>query len=347
MASTSAEECKTVFVFPGQGSQKKGMLAELHASRKVVRETFEHASDTLGYSMAKLCLEDPEGQLSLTEYTQPALLAASTALWRLLKSELGASAAEFHTGAPTVAGHSLGEYSALVALGVLDFAEALRLVQIRGRAMQAAVPVGLGAMSAFVGDHTHHADALCQESSDTQHRVEVANENSPAQVVVSGHAQAVERFGAFVKERKLGRALPLPVSAPFHSSLMAPAAAIMAEALSKASFHKTNGTIVANVDAAAYSASVYGPDLLVKQVTQRVKWTSTTRQFLKHLDSPAAADSKARFIEVGPGTVLQGLLRKTIPQEHQHWVEKDNLSILGSDSLESFDKLLETLARSN
>jgi len=347
MANANSEDSTTIFLFPGQGSQKKGMLAELHASRNVVRETFEQASDALGYSMAKLCIEDPEGQLSLTEYTQPALLAASTAIWRLLKSELGASAAEVHTRAPTVAGHSLGEYSALVALGVLDFAEALKLVQIRGRAMQAAVPVGLGAMSAFVGDHTHHADVLCQESSDAHHRVEVANENSPAQVVVSGHSQAVERFAGLVKERKLGRALSLPVSAPFHSSLMAPAAAIMADALSGAHFHKTNGTIVANIDAAAYAAADYGRELLVKQVTQRVKWTSTTRHFLKHLDNPGTESSKTRFIEIGPGAVLQGLLRKTIPQHHQHWVEKDNLSILGSDSLESFDKVLETLARSN
>jgi [acyl-carrier-protein] S-malonyltransferase len=345
MANANSEDSTTIFLFPGQGSQKKGMLAELHASRNVVRETFEQASDALGYSMARLCIEDPEGQLSLTEYTQPALLTASTAIWRLLKSELGASAAEVRAGAPTVAGHSLGEYSALVALGVLDLAEALKLVQIRGRAMQAAVPVGIGAMSAFVGDHTHHADALCQESSDAHHRVEVANENSPAQVVVSGHAQAVERFAAFVKERKLGRALPLPVSAPFHSSLMAPAAAIMADALSKARFHKTNGTIVANVGAAVYSAADYGPELLVKQVTQRVKWTATTRHFLKHLDNPATESSKTRFIEVGPGTVLQGLLRKTIPQQHQSLVEQGNLGIYGTDIPESFDKLLETLSR--
>lgn len=344
-AGSSAEICKTVFVFPGQGSQKKGMLAELHAGRNVVRDTFEQASDALGYSMVRLCLEDPEGQLNLTEYTQPALLAASTAIWRLIKSELGASAAAVHTRAPTTAGHSLGEYSALVALGVLDFAEALKLVQIRGRAMQAAVPVGLGAMSAFVGDHTHHADTLCQESSDAQHRVEVANENSPAQVVVSGHAQAVERFGVFVKERKLGRALPLPVSAPFHSSLMAPAAAIMAEALSKATFHKSEGNILANVDAQAYRASEYSPSLLVKQVTQRVKWTATNKHFLKHLESPAAQESKTRFVEVGPGTVLQGLLRKTIPQEHQGLVERGNLGIFGTDTPESFDKLLEALSR--
>lgn len=314
-------------MFPGQGSQKKGMLRELHTAYPEIRQTFAEASDTLGYSMADLCFDDPEDRLGLTEFTQPALLCGAVAIWRLLQQRAAGALA-----APLTAGHSLGEYSALVACGVLDFSNALRLVRIRGQAMQQAVPLGVGTMAAFLGD-TGDGDgvsAWCREASTPDERVEVANENSPSQVVVSGHKAAVERFCQIVRDRRLGRAVTLPVSAPFHCSLMEPARRRMADELSKVTWGRGLGTIFANVDANPYAAKSYSADLLERQIVSRVRWTQTLKNALG-----ALGGSPRCFVEVGPGSVLQGLAKKTLPGPE--------VTVLGSDTPDSVGQVLKSL----
>lgn len=297
----------TVFMFPGQGSQRAGMLKDVHANFPVVRQTFAEASSVLGFSMEQLCFEDPESQLNLTAFTQPALLTCSTALFRLLAD------AEVVSPNVVVAGHSLGEYSALVASGILSFADALRLVRLRGEAMQSAVPVGVGAMAALLGDvlgpnaDSGAIDALCQECSTEVETVAIANENSLSQLVISGHKAAVERLLSVFKDRKMGRAMPLPVSAPFHSPLMKPAAEKMAHALNSVSFQPGSGYICANTDARVYPCAEYRRDLLVKQIEGRVRWTSSLINLQSHFHGESV-----RFVEVGPGSVLQGLARKTL-----------------------------------
>lgn len=314
-----------VFMFPGQGSQKAGMLKDVHANFPVVRQTFAEASDVLGFSMEQLCFEDPESQLNLTAFTQPALLTCSTALFRLLAD------AEVVPSGVVVAGHSLGEYSALVATGVLSFADALRLVRLRGEAMQNAVPVGVGAMAALLGNvlgpnaDSSAIDSLCQECSTEDETVSVANENSLSQLVVSGHKGAVDRLVDIFKERKLGRAMPLPVSAPFHSHLMKPAAQEMASALESVSFQQGLGLICANVDARVYRSAEYHRELLVKQIEGRVRWTRSLINLQAHFDGESAL-----FIEVGPGSVLQGLTRKTLEK---------NFETKGTDSTDQLKDL--------
>lgn len=327
---------KMIFVFPGQGSQKKGMLAALAEQNKVVADTFEQASDILGYDMKKLCFEDPESQLGLTEYTQPALLATSIAIWRALQD--GARDA---VSSPLVAGHSLGEYSALVAIQVLDFAQALRLVRLRGKAMQEAVPLGTGGMAALVGDAgIEVVEQLCVQASKPDSVVEIANENSPGQLVVSGHLSALERFTTLVKESKAGRVIPLPVSAPFHSSLMQPAAVRMKEALRDVPFAQGQGRIVANVDARLYESSAYGKELLVDQIVSRVRWTSTNQFFLA--DSPASV-SEILIVEVGSGAVLQGLMRKSLSQGLAPESLRERISLHGTDDPANMRAAIEAL----
>jgi [acyl-carrier-protein] S-malonyltransferase len=337
---TTAAAQRFCFLFPGQGSQKKGMLHELHAHHPEVQRTFEEASDALGYSMAQLCFEDPENQLGLTAFTQPALLCSSVAIWRVLTTHLGSS-----LGQPLAAGHSLGEYSALVACGVLELPTALKLVRARGQAMQQAVPVGQGGMAAYLGDAAKDVADLCAAISLPHERVEVANDNCPTQVVVSGHKAAIERFCLEVKARRLGRALPLPVSAPFHSSLMKPAQEVMAAELGRVTWGKGQGTILANIDAKPYAASQYGPQLLLDQIVGQVRWTSTLRQAVSLMTADAGASPAAdvSFVEVGPGSVLQGLAKKTLLDTNDENLPARNIHVLGSDSNETLSKLMEHL----
>ncbi len=315
-----------VYVFPGQGSQKKGMLKDVYEAETTVRQTFAEASDCLGYSMERLCFEDPENQLNLTAYTQPALLCCSVALLRCLESKTSLS-----QGA-SFAGHSLGEYSALVACGVLKFGEALRLVRLRGEAMQKAVPVGEGAMAAIVGVDPQKVDSLCSSHSSANDQVAIANENSPSQVVVSGHAAAVKSLCEQVKTEKLGRAIPLPVSAPFHSRLMQPAADAMRTALQEVELcqekNRWEGRICANIDAQIYSSSDYHKQLLVDQVTGRVRWSQSLFNMVE-----ATAQDSVTFVEIGPGSVLQGLVKKTLPAEHR---------AMGTDSVEKLQACVDS-----
>jgi [acyl-carrier-protein] S-malonyltransferase len=233
---------KIAFLFPGQGSQKVGMGQELAAAFPVARQTFEEANEALGFDLANLCFQGPEEQLRLTEFTQPAIFTASVAGLRVL-SEAGVSA-DF------VAGHSLGEYSANVAAGVVDFAAAVRTVRRRGQLMQQAVPAGQGAMAAILGMPAEAVSTLCREvTSEMGAPVEPANLNSPEQVVISGATAPVERAAALAKERGAKRAVWLPVSAPFHCSLMQPAQDALAPVLQEVSFATAKVPVVVNVDA--------------------------------------------------------------------------------------------------
>ncbi|BBH52176.1 ACP S-malonyltransferase [Fluviispira sanaruensis] len=310
-----------VFVFPGQGSQTVGMGKEISEQFQEFKETLQEASDSLGFNMERLCFEDPEAKLNLTEFTQPAILAISIATLRVLQKRAGVN--------PTlVAGHSLGEYSALVSLGALDFSDALRAVHFRGQAMQRAVPVGVGAMAAYLGNSGELIPAICKEVSTNDCKVEVVNFNSPGQLVLSGHKNAVAKVCEEVSARKLGRAKELPVSAPFHSSLMQPAANEMAVFLSKIPLRAFSGKIVANVDAKLHTAQSYSHETLVKQIANAVLWT----QSLAILQDAAP---QSIWVEVGPGKVLQGLTKKTY----------ETVNCLGTQDLTSLKSTIETLSK--
>lgn len=288
-----------VLLFPGQGSQSVGMGKELYSEFAEMRTVFEEASDTLGFNMAALCFEDGENKLNLTEFTQPAILTLSTAILRTLEKHM-------KLDFKLVAGHSLGEYSALVSIGTLSFADALKAVHFRGQTMQRAVPVGVGAMAAYLGPNTTEIPCICQEISTLNNVVEVVNFNSLGQLVLSGHKAAVEQACAVISERKLGKAKSLPVSAPFHSSLMKPAANEMEKFLENVKFHAFSKSIVANVDAQIHTSATYNKEILIKQIASAVLWTQT---LTKINDSEMNAST---WIEVGPGKVLQGLAKKTI-----------------------------------
>jgi [acyl-carrier-protein] S-malonyltransferase len=289
---------KNILLFPGQGSQTVGMGKDIYDEFKEFRNIFEEASDTLGFNMAKLCFEDTESKLNLTEFTQPALLAVSTATFKTLQNH---SDLVFDI----VAGHSLGEYSALVSIGALNFADALKAVHFRGQAMQRAVPVGMGAMAAYLGTNGSEIPSLCEDISSEKQIVEVVNFNSPGQLVLSGHKEAVEKACQLISEKKLGRAKTLPVSAPFHSSLMEPAAREMSKFLNQISLNHFSKKIVANVDAKLHTNETYTKEILVKQIASPVLWT----QSLSYMH---ATDPHAHYIEIGSGKVLNGLVTKSI-----------------------------------
>jgi [acyl-carrier-protein] S-malonyltransferase len=282
-----------VFLFPGQGSQAVGMGKELAEKYSVARQTFEEADEALGYKLSQLCFEGPEEQLRLTEITQPAILTASVAAWRVLDDK------GLKPG--FAAGHSLGEYSAHVAAGTLSFADAVRTVRNRGKYMQEAVPVGVGAMAAILGMEFGKVAAVCSDASQGE-VCEPANINSPEQIVISGHTAAVERAAKLADERGAKRAKLLSVSAPFHCSLMKPAQDRLATDLSSIIFEKPAVSVVCNADAALVEDANRSRDALIRQVTGSVKWDQSMRVLI--------AQGVQTFVEVGPGKVLCGLMRQ-------------------------------------
>ena len=286
---------KLAVVFPGQGSQQVGMLSEIAEEEAIVRDTFGEASDSLGYDLWRLVQEGPAERLGQTEYTQPALLTASTALWRVWHQK-NSHQVDF------VAGHSLGEYSALVASEVNSFPDALRLVQKRGQAMQSAVPPGKGGMAAILGLADDRIIQICAENSDGNDMVEVVNFNSPGQVVIAGLTRALSGAVEACKTAGARRTLTLAVSAPFHSSLMRPAADQMREVLAEVTFSDPQIEIVQNVDARAQTSPQTIRENLLKQMYSAVLWTDT----VQYLVSQGAT----RLVECGPGRVLAGLARR-------------------------------------
>ncbi|MEG9606945.1 ACP S-malonyltransferase [Serratia marcescens] len=284
------------FVFPGQGSQTVGMLAELAAQFPIVEETFGEASSALGYDLWLLVQQGPAEELNKTWQTQPALLAASVAIFRVWQQQGGKAPA-------LMAGHSLGEYSALVCAGVLDFKAAIRLVELRGKLMQEAVPEGTGAMYAIIGLDNDAIAKACEESAQGQ-VVSPVNFNSPGQVVIAGNKEAVERAGAACKAAGAKRALPLPVSVPSHCALMKPAADKLAVALQDITFNAPQVPVVNNVDVRTENDPEAIRSALVRQLYSPVRWTESV-EFI-------AAQGVTSLLEVGPGKVLTGLTKRIV-----------------------------------
>lgn len=293
---------KKALLFPGQGSQVVGMGRDLAAQFAGAREVFEAVDDALGEKLSAVIFEGPQETLTLTENAQPAIMATSIAALRVLEKEYGFVVAEQAT---FVAGHSLGEYSALCAAGALSLAETARLLRVRGRAMQQAVPAGRGAMAALLGVDYEVAAAIAAEAAENE-VCAVANDNAPGQVVVSGAAGAVDRAIAIAKGRGAKRALKLEVSAPFHCPLMAPAAGVMHDALSAASFRAPRVPVVCNVTALPESDPSVLRGLLVDQVTGMVRW----RESMLYIQS----QDVTRVVEIGAGKVLAGLIKRIAPQ---------------------------------
>lgn len=286
-------ESTIAFLFPGQGSQTVGMGKDLAEKYPVARLAFEEADEALGYKLSTVCFEGPEDQLRLTEITQPAILTVSVAALRVLETRIPKPS--------YVAGHSLGEYSAHVAAGTFDFADAVRTVRNRGKYMQEAVPVGVGAMAAILGMDLAKVTEVCHDAAQGE-VCEPANINSPEQIVISGNTAAVERATKLADERGAKRAKLLPVSAPFHCSLMKPAQDRLEGDLNKLTMHKPVYPVACNVDAELVTDALRARDTLVRQVTGSVKWEQCMRLLI--------AQGLQTFIEVGPGKVLCGLMRQ-------------------------------------
>lgn len=288
------------FVFPGQGSQAVGMGRDLAASYPAAQAVFDEVDEALGEKLSAVILDGPAETLTLTENAQPALMAVSMAALRALDAELGREGAAIAKAA-FVAGHSLGEYSALAAAGALSVGDAARLLRIRGKAMQAAVPVGQGAMAAILGLDLDTAEAVAAEAAEIG-VCQAANDNAPGQVVLSGAAAAVDKAIEIAKSKGAKRAMPLPVSAPFHCALMQPAADAMAQALESASLNTPAVPVVANVRAEAVSDPAEIKALLIEQVTGRVRWRESVAWL--------AGQGVTEQIELGAGKVLTGLAKR-------------------------------------
>lgn len=284
---------KLAFIFPGQGSQYVGMGKSLYENFKVARDTFEEADDALGLKISSLCFNGPEAELKLTYNTQPAILATSVAALRVLSSETPLKPS-------LLAGHSLGEYTALVAAGVLSFRDAVQLVKARGKYMDEAVPAGTGGMAAILGMEKDKVEQLCKEASMGE-VVVPANFNCPGQIVISGHAGAVTRAVDLAKEWG-AKAIPIPVSAPSHSPLMNPAGERLSKELEKIGLMDIKYPVISNVDADFYPSKDKASSLLVKQLSMPVRWEESVAK--------ALSSGTEAFVEIGPGKVLCGLLKR-------------------------------------
>ena len=287
-------EHHTAFVFPGQGSQYAGMGRDVAEKYPAARKVFDDIDAALGFSISQLCFDGPEDQLKLTENTQPAILAVSSALHAVLE-ERGATRRDL------VAGHSLGEYSAIVSVGGLTPADAAKIVRARGRFMQEAVPVGTGGMAALIGPSVEDAQAICEEAAQGD-VVSVANINAPGQIVIAGTKSGIERAIDVAKKRGVRRALPLPVSAPFHCELMKPAADRLEPILDDANFKDLWFSLVSNVDASPIGTSTAVRNALLRQVASPVRWVESVQKMI--------GMGVKRFVEIGPGTVLTGLIKR-------------------------------------
>ena len=305
------------FVFPGQGSQKIGMLADLAAVNTLVEQTFGEASEVLGYDCWELVQNGEEDAINLTERTQPILLAASVAIWRLWQQHGGPNPA-------AMAGHSLGEWSALVCAGAVDFADAVNIVRARGAFMQQAVPVGVGAMAAIMGIDDQIVIDACAEAAEGQ-VVAAVNFNAPGQVVIAGDADAVARATAICKKGGANRAVELPVSAPFHTSLMRPAADNLAELVEATTFSAPQIKIIHNVNAQAEADPQTIKGLMLEQIYKPVLWVDCVNGL--------AAGGAEMLIECGPGRVLNGLSKR---------IDR-NLKSLSTDDVDSLDNALTSV----
>lgn len=292
--ATDNTDASLAIVFPGQGSQSVGMLSELAASFPLVNETFTQASDALGYDLWKLTRDGPKDELNRTDRTQPAMLAAGVAVWRVWQQENGMLPG-------VMAGHSLGEYSALVCAGAMEFADAVSLVEERGRCMQSAVPAGVGAMAAILGLDDEVVADVCNRAAESE-VVSPVNFNSPGQVVIAGHADAVQRAIGLAKEAGAKRALPLAVSVPSHCSLMQPAAEQFAERLAQTSISTPSIPVIQNVDAARHDQPDAIRENLEKQLYRPVQWVLSVQNM--------GGQGVSRIIEAGPGKVLAGLCKR-------------------------------------
>ncbi len=282
------------FLFPGQGSQYVGMGKDLRDNVTIARQTFEEADEALKFHLARLCFEGPESDLKLTENTQPAILTVSIAVMRVVAAETGITPS-------LLAGHSLGEYASLVTAGALSFIDAVKTVRLRGKFMQEAVPVGVGAMAAILGLERGQVDELCKESAEGQ-VLAPANYNCPGQIVISGHAEAVNRAAQKAKELGARDAILLAVSAPFHCPLMRGAAERLAEALEPVIVYDLKTPVISNVKAEQYPSREQIKELLVTQVDHPVRWQESMEKML--------AAGIEQFLELGPGKVLSGLMKR-------------------------------------
>ncbi|MEK7313021.1 MAG: ACP S-malonyltransferase [Deltaproteobacteria bacterium] len=309
---------KIAFIFPGQGSQAIGMGKSLCEAYPLAAGVFKEASEVLGIDMASLCFNGPEAELNRTENTQPAILTASIAALRVLDNE-------YKITPSFVAGHSLGEYTALVCAGVLSFKDAVRIVRLRGRFMQESAPIGAGKMSAVLGLTPEVVEAICKKASKENEPVVAANINSPEQVVISGEAKAIERAGKLASEKGAKRVLPLPVSVPSHSPLMRQAAERLDNELSKLTFGPFSFPLISNVEAVPSSDNSKVRNLLKRQLTDPVKWVDIIKRM--------RSEGVEATIEIGPGKVLSGLVKR---------IEKD-IQTFNFSSPDDLGKIKEAL----
>ena len=298
---------KKAFIFPGQGSQKVGMVHDLYEKYDVVKSLIRDADETLGFSLSRLMFEGPDEELMKTEFTQPAILTASVAVNAVLS--------EYGIVPDAAAGHSLGEYSALVAAGALSFSDAVHTVHLRGKFMQEAVPLGVGGMAAVMGLTPEKISEICEETAKTAGPVSAVNFNCPGQTVIAGKKEAVEAACGNLKAAGAKRALMLRVSAPFHSSLMEPAAEKLKEVLDGVSIHDAKIPVFANVNAKAETKAETIRENLVMQAAHAVHWEESVRQMI--------AEGYDTYVEVGPGTVLSGFMRKIDKSQASYHAEDE------------------------
>jgi [acyl-carrier-protein] S-malonyltransferase len=317
MYDSGPMEHNTAFIFPGQGSQFAGMGKDVAEAFPAARRVFDDIDEALGFPISRLCFEGPEDQLKLTENTQPAILAVSSAIHAVLE-DLGA------TRRDVVAGHSLGEYSAIVSVGGLTAAEAAQIVRMRGRFMQEAVPVGTGGMAALIGPTVEEARAICEEAAEGE-ILSVANINAPGQIVIAGTKNAIDRAITVAKAHGVRRALPLPVSAPFHCQLMKPAEERLRPLLENAHVKDLWMSLVSNVDASPIGTATAVRNALVRQVESPVRWVESVQKMVLM--------GVRRFVEIGPGNVLTGLVKRIDPA-----VELINVS-----DVPSIEKFMESM----